>query len=226
MFVRTDLEGNPQIEADANYVVSTDRGTTLEKSGVKIYTCEHVLAALVGMDVDNAVLEMNSAEPPIMDGSSKFFVEAIEKAGVVEQEQPREYFAVTEVVNFTDPQTGSEITIIPADTYEVTAMVDFGTNVLGTQNAVLKNISDFKNEISSARTFSFLHELEMLLDAGLIKGGDISNAIVYVDKELTPETAEKLTEIHNENFEENKDESYFLEILNNDLYSVFSLSEE
>ena len=192
MFVRTDLEGNPQIEADANYVVSTDRGTTLEKSGVKIYTCEHVLAALVGMDVDNAVLEMNSAEPPIMDGSSKFFVEAIEKAGVVEQEQPREYFAVTEVVSFTDPQTGSEITIIPADTYEVTTMVDFGTNVLGTQNAVLKNISDFKNEISSARTFSFLHELEMLLDAGLIKGGDISNAIVYVDKELTPETAEKL----------------------------------
>jgi len=192
VFVRTDLEGNPQIEADANYVVSTDRGTTLEKSGVKIYTCEHVLAALVGMDVDNAVLEMNSAEPPIMDGSSKFFVEAIEKAGVVEQEQPREYFAVTEVVSFTDPQTGSEITIIPADTYEVTTMVDFGTNVLGTQNAVLKNISDFKNEISSARTFSFLHELEMLLDAGLIKGGDISNAIVYVDKELTPETAEKL----------------------------------
>ena len=192
VFVRTDLEGNPQIEADANYVVSTDRGTTLEKSGVKIYTCEHVLAALVGMDVDNAVLEMNSAEPPIMDGSSKFFVEAIEKVGVVEQEQSREYFTVTEVVNFTDPQTGSEITIIPADTYEVTAMVDFGTNVLGTQNAVLKNISDFKNEISSARTFSFLHELEMLLDAGLIKGGDISNAIVYVDKELTPETAEKL----------------------------------
>ena len=192
VFVRTDLEGNPQIEADANYVVSTDRGTTLEKSGVKIYTCEHVLAALVGMDVDNAVLEMNSAEPPIMDGSSKFFVEAIEKAGVVEQEQPREYFAVTEVVSVTDPQTGSEITIIPADTYEVTTMVDFGTNVLGTQNAVLKNISDFKNEISSARTFSFLHELEMLLDAGLIKGGDISNAIVYVDKELTPETAEKL----------------------------------
>ena len=192
VFVRTDLEGNPQIEVDANYVVSTDRGTTLEKSGVKIYTCEHVLAALVGMDVDNAVLEMNNAEPPIMDGSSKFFVEAIEKAGVVEQEQPREYFAVTEVVSFTDPQTGSEITIIPADTYEVTTMVDFGTNVLGTQNAVLKNISDFKNEISSARTFSFLHELEMLLDAGLIKGGDISNAIVYVDKELTPETAEKL----------------------------------
>ena len=192
VFVRTDLEGNPQIEADANYVVSTDRGTTLEKSGIKIYTCEHVLAALVGMDVDNAILEMNSAEPPIMDGSSKFFVEAIEKAGVVEQEQPREYFTVTEVVNFTDPQIGSEITIIPADTYEVTAMVDFGTNVLGTQNAVLKKISDFKNEISSARTFSFLHELEKLLDAGLIKGGDISNAIVYVDKELTPETVEKL----------------------------------
>ncbi len=192
VFVRTDLEGNPHVEADVNYVTTTERGTTLEKLGVRIHTCEHLLAALVGCDIDNAVLEMNSAEPPIMDGSSKYFVEAIEKAGVVEQAQPREYLVIKEVMNYVDPQTGSEITIIPSDNYEVTTMVDFGTKVLGTQNATLKDISDFKDEISSARTFSFLHELEMLLDAGLIKGGDISNAIVYVDKELTPETAEKL----------------------------------
>lgn len=192
VFVRTDLEGNPQVEADVNYVTTTERGTTLEKLGVKIHTCEHILAALVGMDVDNVILEMDSAEPPIMDGSSKFFVEAIEKAGVVEQELPREYLVIKDVLNFVDPNTGSELTIIPSDSYEVTTMVDFGTKVLGTQNATLKNISDFKEEISSARTFSFLHELEMLLDQGLIKGGDISNAIVYVDKELTPETAEKL----------------------------------
>ena len=192
VFVRTDLEGCPQVEADANYVTTTDRGTTLEKSGVKIHTCEHVLAALVGMDLDNVILEMNNAEPPIMDGSSKFFVEAIEKVGVVEQEVSREYLTITEVMSYTDPETGADITIIPSEEYEVTTMVDFGTKILGTQNATLKNMSDFKSEISAARTFSFLHELEMLLDHGLIKGGDISNAIVYVDKELTTETIEKL----------------------------------
>lgn len=192
VFVRTDLGGHPQVEADVNYVTTTERGTTLEKLGVKIHTSEHILAALVGMDLDNCIIEMNSAEPPIMDGSSKFFVEAIEKAGVVEQEFPREYLIIKEVLTFLDPNTGSELTVIPADNYEVTTMVDFGTKVLGTQNATLKNLSEFKEEISSARTFSFLHELEMLLDHGLIKGGDISNAIVYVDKELTPETVEKL----------------------------------
>lgn len=192
VFVRTDLEGHPQVEANVNYVTETERGTTLEKLGVKIHTCEHLLAALVGMDVDNAILEMNSAEPPIMDGSSKKFVEAIEKVGIVEQSEPREYFVIKDVVSYMDPKTSSEITIIPSEDYEITTMVDFGTKVLGTQNATLKNISDFKNEISSARTFSFLHELEMLLDAGLIKGGDLSNAIVYVDKELTPNTEEKL----------------------------------
>lgn len=192
VFVRTDLEGHPQVEADVNYVVATERGTTLEKLGVKINTCEHLLAALVGCDVDNAILEMDASEPPILDGSSKFFVEAIESVGIVEQHTAREYLVVKEVLTYSDPATGSEITIIPSDTYEVTTMVDFGTKVLGTQNATLKNISEFKDEISSARTFSFLHELEMLLDHGLIKGGDISNAIVYVDKDLTPETTEKL----------------------------------
>ncbi|MGZ5264985.1 MAG: UDP-3-O-acyl-N-acetylglucosamine deacetylase, partial [Kaistella sp.] len=192
VFVRTDLEGHPHIEADVNYVTTTERGTTLEKLGVRIHTCEHLLAALVGCDIDNAILEMNSAEPPILDGSSKFFVEAIETAGIAEQNLDREYLVVKEVLNYVDPATGSELTIIPSETYEVTTMVDFGTKVLGTQNATLKDISEFKDEISAARTFSFLHELEMLLDAGLIKGGDISNAIVYVDKELTAETSEKL----------------------------------
>lgn len=197
VFIRTDLEGNPMLEADVNFVTTTDRGTTLEKLGVKIHTCEHLLAALVGCDVDNAYLEMNSAEPPILDGSSKFFVEAIEKVGVEEQSIQREYLIIKEVMSFVDTATGSEITIIPSDDYEVTTMVDFGTKVLGTQNATLKNIKDFAKEISSARTFSFLHELEMLIDSGLIKGGDITNAIVYVDKDLTPETTEKLKKAFN-----------------------------
>lgn len=197
VFVRTDLEGHPQVEADVNYVTTTERGTTLEKLGVRIHTCEHVLAALVGCDLDNVIIEMDSAEPPIMDGSSKFFVEAIGEAGIEEQNANREYLIIKEVMNYIDPATGSELTVIPSETYEVTTMVDFGTKVLGTQNATLKDISEFKDEISSARTFSFLHELEMLIDAGLIKGGDISNAIVYVDKELTPETMDKLKHAFN-----------------------------
>ena len=191
-FVRVDLEGSPVIEADANYVVNTQRGTNLEKLGVKIQTSEHVLAAFVGCDVDNVIIELNESEPPIMDGSSKFFVEAIEKAGVVEQDAERAYYIVKEVISFMDEATGSEILLMPADDYQVTAMVDFGTKVLGTQNATMKNISEFKSEIADARTFSFLHELEALLDNGLIKGGDLNNAIVYVDKEISPKTIENL----------------------------------
>lgn len=191
-FVRVDLEGHPVIEADANFVVNTQRGTNLEKRGVKIQTSEHVLAALVGMEVDNCMIELNASEPPIMDGSSKFFVEAIEKAGIVEQEAEREEFVVEEVISFIDEASGSEITVIPAEEYQVTTMVDFGTKVLGTQNASLKNLAEFKTEIADSRTFSFLHELEMLLEHGLIKGGDLNNAIVYVDKELSPKTMEKL----------------------------------
>ncbi|MAL59836.1 MAG: UDP-3-O-[3-hydroxymyristoyl] N-acetylglucosamine deacetylase [Flavobacteriaceae bacterium] len=191
-FVRVDLEGSPVIEADANYVVNTQRGTNLEKLGVKIQTSEHVLAALVGMEVDNCMIELNASEPPIMDGSSKYFVEAIEKAGIVEQDAEREEYVVEEVISFLDEESGSEITIIPAEEYQVTAMVDFGTKVLGTQNASLKHLSEFKDEIADSRTFSFLHEIEMLLEHGLIKGGDLNNAIVYVDKELSEKTMEKL----------------------------------
>ncbi len=191
-FVRVDLEGSPIIEADANYVVNTQRGTNLEKLGVKIQTSEHVLAAFVGCDVDNVIIELNESEPPIMDGSSKYFVEAIEKAGVVEQEAERNYYVVKEVISFMDEATGSEILLMPSEEYQVTTMVDFGTKVLGTQNATMKNISEFKSEIADARTFSFLHELEALLDNGLIKGGDLNNAIVYVDKEISAKTIENL----------------------------------
>jgi len=169
-FKRVDLEGEPIIKADANLVVNTQRGTNLEKNGVKIQTSEHVLAALVGLEIDNVLIELNAPEPPIMDGSSKFFVEALEKAGSIEQEADRYVYVVKDVINYKDEETGSEITIIPSDTYEVTTMVDFGTKVLGTQNATLDKLSDFKTEIADARTFSFLHELEALLEHGLIKG--------------------------------------------------------
>jgi UDP-3-O-[3-hydroxymyristoyl] N-acetylglucosamine deacetylase/3-hydroxyacyl-[acyl-carrier-protein] dehydratase len=191
-FVRVDLEGSPIIEADANYVVNTQRGTNLEKLGVKIQTPEHVLAALIGCDLDNVIIELNASELPIMDGSSKYFVEALEKAGIEEQNAKRNVYVVKEVISFTDEATGSEILVMPSDHYSVTAMVDFGTKILGTQNANMKNISEFKTEISESRTFSFLHELESLLENGLIKGGDLNNAIVYVDKEISAATMENL----------------------------------
>ncbi len=191
-FKRVDLEGAPIVEADAKYVVNTQRGTNLEKNGVKIQTSEHVLAALVGMGIDNVLIELDAPEPPIMDGSSKFFVEALEIVGSVEQQAVRDVYIVQEVITYRDEETGSEITVIPAKEYQVTTMVDFGTKVLGTQNATLEHLSDFKEEISSARTFSFLHELEMLLENGLIKGGDLNNAIVYVDKEISADTMKKL----------------------------------
>ncbi len=196
-FVRIDLEGHPIIEADANYVVNTQRGTNLEKRGVMIQTPEHVLAALVGCDLDNVIIELNASELPIMDGSSKYFVEAIEKVGTIEQEAERKIYVVKDVISYTDEATGSEITIIPSEQYCVTAMVDFGTKVLGTQNANMKNITEFKSEIADCRTFSFLHELESLLNNGLIKGGDLNNAIVYVDKEISPETMGNLKKAFN-----------------------------
>ncbi|WPO77965.1 bifunctional UDP-3-O-[3-hydroxymyristoyl] N-acetylglucosamine deacetylase/3-hydroxyacyl-ACP dehydratase [Flavobacterium sp. KACC 22761] len=191
-FVRVDLQGQPIIEADANYVVNTQRGTNLEKLGVKIQTPEHVLAAVVGCDLDNIIIELDASELPIMDGSSKYFVEAIEKAGIEEQDAQRNVYVVKEVISFTDEATGSEILVMPSDEYQVTTMVDFGTKVLGTQNATLKSIADFKSEIANSRTFSFLHELESLLENGLIKGGDLNNAIVYVDKEISESTMENL----------------------------------
>ncbi len=191
-FVRIDLEGHPVIEADANYVVNTQRGTNLEKRGVKIQTPEHVLAALVGCDLDNIIIELNASELPIMDGSSKYFVEALESVGIEEQSAKRNVYVVKEVISFTDEASGSEILVMPSDHYCVTTMVDFGTKILGTQNANMKSIADFKTEISQSRTFSFLHELESLLENGLIKGGDLNNAIVYVDKEISSATMENL----------------------------------
>lgn len=191
-FVRIDLEGKPVIEAKAEYVVNTQRGTNLEKNGVQIQTSEHVLAAAVGLDIDNLIIEINASEPPIMDGSSKYFIEALEKAGIQEQNAQIEEYVVKEIISYKDEVTGSEIILMPADEYQITTMVDFGTKILGTQNATLDKIADFKTEISAARTFSFLHEIEMLLEKDLIKGGDLNNAIVYVDKELSENTMQKL----------------------------------
>ena len=196
-FVRIDLEGAPVIEASAEYVINTQRGTNLEKRGVFVNTSEHVLAAVVALGIDNICIEINAAEPPIMDGSSKHFIEALEKAGIIEQNAEREEYIVKDIISHRDEETGSEIILMPCDEFQITTMVDFGTKVLGTQNATLNSLSDFKTEIANARTFSFLHELEILLDQNLIQGGDLNNAIVYVDKEISDETMDKLKKAFN-----------------------------
>ena len=191
IFIRTDLNPRISIPADSQYVVNTDRGTNLEKDGAKIQTSEHVLAALVGMGVNNCFIEINSSEPPIMDGSSKFFVESIKKAGLKKQNEYLEEYVVEDVINHVD-ESGSEIIIIPSKKPSISVLVDYKTKVLGTQNATLEDLSNFDKEIASSRTFSFLHELEMLLENGLIKGGDLNNAIVYVDKPLSKTNMKKL----------------------------------
>ena len=196
-FVRYDLEDAPEIEADIQWVTDTQRGTNLEKNGVKINTSEHVLSALVGLQIDNCTIYLDAPEPPIMDGSSIHFVNALKKAGITTLEEERDEYIVKEVINFKDEATGSEMTIIPSDTYQITTMVDFGTKVLGTQNANLDRLEDYEAEIASSRTFSFLHELEMLLENGLIQGGDLNNAIVYVDKPLSEETMVRLKKAFN-----------------------------
>ena len=197
IFRRTDLDEQPTIEADVQYVTNTQRGTNLVKNDVKIQTSEHVLSALVGLQIDNCVIELSAPEPPIMDGSSKFFVEALQKAETIELEEERDEYIVKEIIHYRDEESGSEMTLIPWDNYQVTTMVDFGTKVLGTQNASLEHLDDYVEQISSSRTFSFLHEIEMLLENGLIQGGDLNNAIVYVDKPLSDETMVRLKKAFN-----------------------------
>ena len=196
-FIRYDIEDAPVIEADVQWVTDTQRGTNLEKNGVKINTSEHVLSALVGLQIDNCTIYLDAPEPPIMDGSSIHFVNALKKAGITTLEEKRDEYIVKEVINYKDEATGSEMTIIPSEAYQITTMVDFGTKVLGTQNANLDRLEDYEAEIASSRTFSFLHELEMLLENGLIQGGDLNNAIVYVDKPLSEETMERLKKAFN-----------------------------
>lgn len=196
-FVRYDLEDSPEVEADIQWVTDTQRGTNLEKNGVKINTSEHVLSALVGLQIDNCTIYLDAPEPPIMDGSSIHFVNALKDAGVQTLDSQRDEYVVKEVINYRDEETGSEMTIIPSDSYQITTMVDFGTKVLGTQNANLDRLEDYEKEIASSRTFSFLHELEMLLENGLIQGGDLNNAIVYVDKPLSEATMERLKKAFN-----------------------------
>ena len=199
VFVRIDLPEKPQIPAHIDLVKQTERSTAIEKNGVKILTVEHVLAALTGADLDNVIIEIDSEELPIMDGSALPFLNALEQAGILNQKKEREYYELSDIITYTDTKTGGEIMAIPSKDYDLSVMVDFDTEILGSQNAVLTNLRNFKKEIASARTFCFFHELENLFTSGLIKGGDLNNAIVYVDKNLKEEYIKRIQKIFQRN---------------------------
>jgi UDP-3-O-[3-hydroxymyristoyl] N-acetylglucosamine deacetylase/3-hydroxyacyl-[acyl-carrier-protein] dehydratase len=207
-FQRVDLIGTPTIKADCDLVTDTSRGTTLEQGQVKVSTVEHILAALVGMGVDNCLIEINGPEIPIIDGSSSPFVALIENAGVVEQDAAKAWYTIDTNISFYDEVKRVEMTALPATNYEITTLIDFNSPVLGTQHATLKKMIDFKSEIGPCRTFCFLHELEMLLDNNLVKGGDINNAIVVVDKPLDKPSIDRLAKAFGRDTVEVKTEGY------------------
>ncbi len=196
-FQRTDVEGQPIIEADCELVTDTSRGTTLEKNGVKVSTVEHALAALVGLEIDNVLLQIDGPEMPIMDGSSMPFVQELLAAGIVELEAEREYFHVPVNVHYNDPHNKVEMVAMPLDDYRATVMVDYNSPVLGSQHATITNLSEFETQIAPCRTFCFLHELEIMLNNNLIKGGDLNNAIVIVDRVVEENEMERLAKIFN-----------------------------
>lgn len=207
-FQRTDLPGEPIIKADCDLVTDTSRGTTLEANGARVSTVEHVLAALVGMGVDNALIQVNGPEMPIMDGSSRPFTELIEKAGVVEQDATKNWYSIDENIHYYDEKKRVEMVALPSTDYSITTLIDFNSPVLGTQHAALKKMRNFKTEIAPCRTFCFLHELEMLLDNNLIKGGDVNNAIVVVDKAVDEKELARLQKIFKKDKIEVKSEGY------------------
>ncbi len=207
-FQRVDLPNQPVIKADCDLVTDTSRGTTLQVGDAKVSTVEHILAALVGLGVDNLLIELNGPEIPIMDGSSTPFIEAIEKVGVLEQDAAKAWYSIDENIFHYDEDKRVEMVALPALDYQITTLIDFNSPVLGTQHAALKTIKDFKSEIAPCRTFCFLHELETLLEHDLIKGGDINNAIVVVDKPVTDEEMGRLAKVFKRDKIEVKSEGY------------------
>ncbi|MEM7571464.1 MAG: bifunctional UDP-3-O-[3-hydroxymyristoyl] N-acetylglucosamine deacetylase/3-hydroxyacyl-ACP dehydratase [Bacteroidota bacterium] len=191
-FQRTDLEGQPTINADVSLVESTDRSTTLKKGEASVSTVEHILSALSGMSVDNVLISLDGPEVPILDGSAKPFVELIKQAGTEEQEEDRLYFVVEEPITFRDEASGSELVALPHDGFEVVCMIDFDSPVLGQQYATLRDRETYATDIAPCRTFVFLHELEALFEHNLIKGGDLSNAIVIADRHIPQERLDEL----------------------------------
>lgn len=196
-FRRVDIPGSPIIDADVDNVSDTSRGTSISQNGATVNTVEHVLAALVGLEVDNVLIDMDGPETPIMDGSSIQFVDVILETGLVEQDADREYYHIPYNIHYSEPDRKVEMVAMPLDDYRFTCMVDYNSQVLGSQHASISTIGEFKKEIASCRTFCFLHELEMLLKHDLIKGGDLNNAIVVVDKDVDQEELNHLAKLFN-----------------------------
>ncbi len=197
VFQRIDLEGKPRVKAIVDNVTDTDRGTTISKGKASVSTIEHLMASLVGTEIDNVLIQIDAPEVPILDGSAIGFVDAINEVGSKKLPIPREVFTLRENISYIDEENNIELRAIPADHYSVTTMIDFNSPVLGTQHAILRDIEDFRSEIAPSRTFCFLHELKMLVDNNLIKGGDINNAIVVVDREVSDQDMEELSQIFN-----------------------------
>jgi UDP-3-O-[3-hydroxymyristoyl] N-acetylglucosamine deacetylase/3-hydroxyacyl-[acyl-carrier-protein] dehydratase len=196
-FCRTDLPGKPVIDALAEFVTETSRGTTLVQNNASVATIEHVLAAFHGMRVDNALIELNGPEAPIMGGSSMKFVEAIEEAGIVELKEDRNYYIVKQKIVFSDEEHGVDLILYPDDHFSINVLIDYNSRILGNQYAILDSVDDFEDEISRSRTFVFFHELEPLFNMGLIKGGDLDNAIVILEKEVTQEEIDRIAKLFN-----------------------------
>lgn len=207
-FQRIDLPGKPIIKADCELVTDTSRGTTLQSGDAKVSTVEHILAALVGLGIDNCLIEVNGPEVPIIDGSSYPFIEMIEKIGVMEQNASKAWYSIDTNISYFDEAKRVEITALPSANYQITTLIDFNSPVLGTQHASLKSMTEFKTEIAPCRTFCFLHELQALLDNDLIKGGDINNAIVVVDKPISDEEMSSLAKAFGKEKMEIKSEGY------------------
>jgi UDP-3-O-[3-hydroxymyristoyl] N-acetylglucosamine deacetylase/3-hydroxyacyl-[acyl-carrier-protein] dehydratase len=195
VFERIDLEGRPTVKAVAENVVLTERGTTLEENSVRISTTEHLLASLYAMGIDNALLELNGPEVPIMDGSAIEFVKAIKSAGTVEQESERKYFRIKDKIAFRDEQKGLEITGYPDDTFSIDVHIGFDSKILDNQFARLNSFDEFETQIAPCRTFVFLREVELLFKNNLIKGGDLNNAIVIIDRKVSQEELDRLAEL-------------------------------
>ena len=191
-FCRVDIESKPIIAVDADNVTDTSRGTTISENGGSVSTIEHLMAALIGLQIDNVMIDLDGPEVPILDGSSQIFIQKILEVGVQEQDADRDFYEIKENIHFVEPERKVEIVGMPLDGYRLTCMIDFNSPVLGSQHASISNINEFDKEISSSRTFCFLHELEALVNNNLIKGGDLSNAIVIVDKEVEQSELDKL----------------------------------
>lgn len=194
---RIDVDGQPTIDAIAENVIDTSRGTVVAKGDVRCSTIEHGLAALYALGVDNCLIQVNGPEFPILDGSAKFYVENIKRVGIVEQNAAKDFYVIKKKIEFVDENTGSSIIILPDDQFSITAMISFESQFINSQFATLDHMEDFETEIANARTFVFVREIEPLLQAGLIKGGDLDNAIVIYEREISQESLDKLADTLN-----------------------------